>query len=147
MSKQTSSKKAPGKKAPGAQSAGPDGRATVPAPAAAPAPETDGAPSLEFSRRRLLGTGGAAGAAGLVVGGAGGAIGASAGQSLRRTPPKAADHRRLDRRSRSSGARQAGITTPLQARGHLVAFDLAPGADRKAAAALLRRWSARRPRS
>ncbi|CAM5635231.1 hypothetical protein SANTM175S_07613 [Streptomyces antimycoticus] len=39
------------------------------------------------------------------------------------------------------GRRQAGITTPLQAHGHLLAFDLAPGANRKAAAALLRRWS------
>ncbi|BBC34621.1 Peroxidase [Streptomyces graminofaciens] len=36
---------------------------------------------------------------------------------------------------------QPGITTPLQARGHLVAFDLAAGAGRKEAAALLRRWS------
>ncbi len=40
------------------------------------------------------------------------------------------------------GKHQAGITTPLQARGHLVAFDLVPGAGRKEAAALLRRWSA-----
>jgi dye decolorizing peroxidase len=39
------------------------------------------------------------------------------------------------------GVRQAGIVEPAQARGHLVAFDLAPGADRKAAAALLRSWS------
>ena len=39
------------------------------------------------------------------------------------------------------GARQAGIVQPAQAVGHLAAFDLAPGADRKAAAALLRRWS------
>jgi dye decolorizing peroxidase len=36
---------------------------------------------------------------------------------------------------------QPGITTPLQARGHLVAFDLAAGSGRKEAAALLRRWS------
>ncbi|CAM5634274.1 Deferrochelatase OS=Streptomyces glaucescens OX=1907 GN=SGLAU_16595 PE=3 SV=1 [Streptomyces glaucescens] len=39
------------------------------------------------------------------------------------------------------GKHQPGITTPLQSRGHLVAFDLAPGAGRKEAAALLRRWS------
>ncbi|HZX38468.1 MAG TPA: iron uptake transporter deferrochelatase/peroxidase subunit, partial [Streptomyces sp.] len=39
------------------------------------------------------------------------------------------------------GEHQAGITTPLQARGHLIAFDLAPGAGRKEAAALMRRWS------
>ncbi len=40
------------------------------------------------------------------------------------------------------GKHQPGITTALQARGHLVAFDLAAGAGRKEAAALLRRWSA-----
>ncbi|NEE57093.1 deferrochelatase/peroxidase EfeB, partial [Streptomyces sp. SID8455] len=37
---------------------------------------------------------------------------------------------------------QPGITTPLQARGHLVAFDLVAGAGRKEAVALMRRWSA-----
>ncbi|MFC9235849.1 iron uptake transporter deferrochelatase/peroxidase subunit [Streptomyces decoyicus] len=143
MSKQTSSKKVPGKKAPGAPSAGPGGRATVPAPASAPAPEADGAPSLEFSRRRLLGTVGAAGAAGLVVGGAGGAIGASAGQSAAQDAAKAVTTiGSTEVPFRPARAKhQAGITTPLQATGHLVAFDLAPGADRKAAAALLRRWS------
>ncbi|MEJ8649417.1 iron uptake transporter deferrochelatase/peroxidase subunit [Streptomyces sp. MS1.AVA.3] len=143
MSKQTSSKKAPGKKAPGAPSAGPGGKTTVPAPAAAPAPGADGAPSLEFSRRRLLGTVGAAGAAGLVVGGAGGAIGAFAGQSGAQDAAKAVTtigSTEVPFRAARAG-QQAGITTPLQATGHLVAFDLAPGADRKAAAALLRRWS------
>ncbi|MDG4859267.1 iron uptake transporter deferrochelatase/peroxidase subunit, partial [Streptomyces sp. T-3] len=40
------------------------------------------------------------------------------------------------------GKHQPGITTPLHARGHLIAFDLAPSAGRKEAAALLRRWSA-----
>jgi dye decolorizing peroxidase len=39
------------------------------------------------------------------------------------------------------GKHQPGITDGLQARGHLVAFDLAAGAGRKEAAALLRRWS------
>jgi dye decolorizing peroxidase len=39
------------------------------------------------------------------------------------------------------GVRQAGIVQPAQARGHLAAFDLVPGADRGTAAALLRRWS------
>ncbi|WP_327703969.1 iron uptake transporter deferrochelatase/peroxidase subunit [Streptomyces decoyicus] len=144
MSKQTSSKKVPGKKAPGAPSTGPGGgKATVPAPAAAAAPEADGAPSLEFSRRRLLGTVGAAGAAGLVVGGAGGAIGAVAGQSGAQDAAKAVTTiGSTEVPFRAARAKQqAGITTPLQATGHLVAFDLAPGADRKAAAALLRRWS------
>ncbi|GAA4240308.1 iron uptake transporter deferrochelatase/peroxidase subunit [Actinomadura meridiana] len=40
------------------------------------------------------------------------------------------------------GRHQAGITTPLQACGYLVAFDLSPGTGRVAAAALSRRWSA-----
>lgn len=40
------------------------------------------------------------------------------------------------------GKHQPGITSPMQSRGHLIAFDLAPGAGRKEAAALMRRWSA-----
>ncbi|MFJ9544512.1 Dyp-type peroxidase, partial [Streptomyces sp. NPDC101225] len=40
------------------------------------------------------------------------------------------------------GTHQAGITTPAQAVGHLIAFDLTAGTGRKEAAALLRRWSA-----
>lgn len=90
-----------------------------------------------FSRRRLLGTAGAAGAAGLALGATGGTIG-SAVVTGDDTPAlttvgstAVAFH----------GRHQAGITTPLQARGHLAAFDLAPGTNRAAAAALLRRWS------
>ncbi|UZJ30386.1 iron uptake transporter deferrochelatase/peroxidase subunit [Streptomyces endophytica] len=108
----------------------------------APAPEPAGPrTALTLSRRRLLGTVGAAGAAGLVVGGAGGALGTAAAHeegpaaalsSLGSTEVPFRDDR---------AKQQAGITTPLQASGHLVAFDLAPGSDRKAAAALLRRWS------
>ncbi|MER7414091.1 iron uptake transporter deferrochelatase/peroxidase subunit [Streptomyces cacaoi] len=90
-----------------------------------------------LTRRRLLGTASAAGAAGLVVGGAGGAAGYAA---TREEPPAA-----LSSLGSSSvpfhGTHQAGITTPAQAHGHLLAFDLAPGAGRKQAAALLRRWS------
>ncbi|WP_405583991.1 iron uptake transporter deferrochelatase/peroxidase subunit [Streptomyces sp. NBC_01190] len=88
------------------------------------------------TRRRLLGSVGAAGAAGLVIGG-----GAGAGTAVAaRREPTALDsvgsgHIPFE------GARQAGIVEPAQARGHLVAFDLAPGADRRAAAGLLRRWS------
>ncbi|MFI9029794.1 iron uptake transporter deferrochelatase/peroxidase subunit [Streptomyces sp. NPDC053560] len=99
----------------------------------------DAAPGA-LSRRRLLGTVGAAGAAGLVVGGAGGAFGTVAAQD---DAPKLSTLGasevafRADRRTP-----QAGITTPMQARCHLVAFDLAPNAGRKAAAGLLRRWSA-----
>ncbi|MGP3924548.1 iron uptake transporter deferrochelatase/peroxidase subunit [Streptomyces sp. 8N616] len=90
-----------------------------------------------ISRRRLLGTAGAAGAAGLAVGVTGGVIGTAAATGEDATAlatvgsTAAAFH----------GRHQAGITTPLQARGHLVAFDLAPGTGRKGAAALLRRWS------
>ncbi|MEU4061855.1 iron uptake transporter deferrochelatase/peroxidase subunit [Streptomyces wedmorensis] len=103
--------------------------------------------NLEISRRRLLGTVGAAGAAGLVIGAAGGvgvssavsgddgAGGSGAGGAQALTTVGATE-------VAFHGRHQAGITTPLQARGHLVAFDLAPGAGRKEAAALLRRWSA-----
>ncbi|WSB05464.1 iron uptake transporter deferrochelatase/peroxidase subunit [Streptomyces sp. NBC_01794] len=92
----------------------------------------------DISRRRLLGTVGAAGATGLVLGAAGGAAtyaGASGETPTALTSVGAtgiAFH----------GEHQAGITTPLQACGHLIAFDLAPGAGRKEAAALMRRWSA-----
>ncbi|MFJ3905110.1 iron uptake transporter deferrochelatase/peroxidase subunit [Streptomyces sp. NPDC090025] len=104
---------------------------------------------VEFSRRRVLGTVGAAGAAGLLIGGgagagiaaavsdsgadgAGGSTGGAAGSLSSVGATQVMFH----------GKHQAGITTPLQSRGHLVAFDLAPGAGRKEAAALLRRWSA-----
>ncbi|MGW7050143.1 iron uptake transporter deferrochelatase/peroxidase subunit [Streptomyces sp. NPDC054887] len=94
----------------------------------------------DISRRRLLGTAGAAGAAGLVLGATGGAtVYAATGSEAAR------DGAALTSVGSTAvpfhGAHQAGITTPLQARGHLVAFDLAPGAGRKEAAALLRRWS------
>ncbi|MET9835772.1 iron uptake transporter deferrochelatase/peroxidase subunit [Streptomyces sp. NPDC006385] len=92
--------------------------------------------SSDITRRRLLGTVGAAGAAGVAAGASGGVLGARATQD----GPTALTT--IGSTSVSfHGRHQAGITTPLQARGHLVAFDLAPGADRRAAAALLRRWS------
>ncbi|MFI5805629.1 iron uptake transporter deferrochelatase/peroxidase subunit [Streptomyces sp. NPDC051561] len=92
-----------------------------------------------MSRRRLLGTAGGAGAAGLVLGAAGGAGVSAAVRSGDDAPA-------LLTSLGSTAApfhvkHQAGITTPLQARGHLVAFDLAPGSGRKEAMALLRRWS------
>ncbi|MEU4892272.1 iron uptake transporter deferrochelatase/peroxidase subunit [Streptomyces sp. NPDC044780] len=97
---------------------------------------TEQAPPLGISRRRLLGSAGAAGAAGLV---AGGAAGAYAAEATREAPEP------LSSLGATAvpfhGKRQAGITTPLQAHGHLLAFDLTAGANRKAAAALLRRWS------
>ncbi|CAG7651083.1 iron uptake transporter deferrochelatase/peroxidase subunit [Actinacidiphila bryophytorum] len=92
--------------------------------------------SAPISRRRLLGTAGAAGAAGLMAGGAAGAGVAAAvdGEPVALATVGSA-HIPFE------GAHQAGIVQPAQARGHLVAFDLVAGADRKDAAALLRRWS------
>ncbi|MBC9728434.1 iron uptake transporter deferrochelatase/peroxidase subunit [Streptomyces sp. TRM68367] len=86
-----------------------------------------------ISRRRLLGT---AGATGLVLGAAGGAVGYTA-RPATATPLTSlgAD------RAMFHGKHQPGITQGLQARGHIIAFDLAAGAGRKEAAALLRRWS------
>jgi len=88
-----------------------------------------------WSRRRLLGT---AGATGLVLGASGAAAGYAAASSADRPTPLTAvgaDEVMFH------GKHQPGITRPLQARGHLVAFDLAVGAGRKEATALLRRWS------
>ncbi|MCW5250052.1 iron uptake transporter deferrochelatase/peroxidase subunit [Streptomyces sp. SHP 1-2] len=91
------------------------------------------APRAGISRRRLLGT---AGASGLVLGAAGGAAGYAA------APSGAVPLASLgEGRAMFHGKHQPGITTPMQARGHLVAFDLAAGAGRREAAALLRRWS------
>ncbi|MDH2388268.1 iron uptake transporter deferrochelatase/peroxidase subunit [Streptomyces sp. HNM0663] len=89
-----------------------------------------------ISRRRLLGTAGAAGATGLALGAAGGTAVHAATAS-----PATALNTLGSTGVPFHGERQPGITTPLQARGHLIAFDLAPGAGRKEAAALLRRWS------
>lgn len=91
----------------------------------------------EISRRRLLGTVGAAGAAGAAVGAAGGVMSARAAQDDAPTPLAAVGSTTVP----FHGRHQAGITTALQTRGHLVAFDLVPGAGRKQAAALMRRWS------
>ncbi|MFI1937677.1 iron uptake transporter deferrochelatase/peroxidase subunit [Streptomyces purpureus] len=96
--------------------------------------------NLEISRRRMLGTVGAAGAAGLALGAASGAgvYAAAAGPSADGTALTSVG----STEAMFHGKHQAGITTPLQARGHLLAFDLAPGAGRNEATALLRRWSA-----
>ncbi|MEV3967057.1 iron uptake transporter deferrochelatase/peroxidase subunit [Streptomyces sp. NPDC050698] len=87
-----------------------------------------------ISRRRLLGT---AGATGLVLGTAGAAAGYGAAPSEAAAPLTSLG----TDRAMFHGKHQPGITDGLQARGHLVAFDLAAGAGRKEAAALLRRWS------
>ncbi|WP_435270422.1 iron uptake transporter deferrochelatase/peroxidase subunit [Streptomyces sp. 1222.5] len=86
------------------------------------------------SRRALLGT---AGATGLVLGATGGAVGYAAAPAGATPLTSVGTGRAV-----FHGKHQPGITEGLQARGHLVAFDLAPGAGRKEAAALLRRWSA-----
>lgn len=86
-----------------------------------------------ISRRALLGT---AGATGLTLGAAGGAAGYAAAPAAA-TPLTSVG----STEAMFHVKHQPGITEGLQARGHLVAFDLAPGAGRKEAAALLRRWS------
>ncbi|MBJ6645113.1 MULTISPECIES: iron uptake transporter deferrochelatase/peroxidase subunit [unclassified Streptomyces] len=86
-----------------------------------------------ISRRRLLGT---AGATGLVLGAGGGAVGYASAPSGA-TPLTSVGATRVPFHVKH----QPGITDPLQSRGHLLTFDLAPGAGRKEAAALLRRWS------
>lgn len=86
-----------------------------------------------ISRRALLGT---AGATGLVLGAAGGAVGYAAAPAGA-TPLTSVGSTEVMFHVKH----QPGITEGLQARGHLVAFDLAAGAGRKEAAALLRRWS------
>ncbi|MFF3419610.1 iron uptake transporter deferrochelatase/peroxidase subunit [Streptomyces sp. NPDC002698] len=88
-----------------------------------------------MSRRRLLGT---AGATGLTLGAAGAAVGYAAAPSPAKAVPLTSVGADM---AMFHGKHQPGITTALQARGHLVAFDLTAGAGRREAAALLRRWS------
>ncbi|MFI2210472.1 iron uptake transporter deferrochelatase/peroxidase subunit [Streptomyces sp. NPDC020141] len=102
------------------------------------AAEPSGGAPGGVSRRRLLSTAGAAGAAGLALGAAGGA-GAHAAAA---DPAPAALASVGAGTVAFHGGRQPGITTATQSHGHLIAFDLAPGAGRKEAAALMRRWSA-----
>ncbi|WP_426569172.1 iron uptake transporter deferrochelatase/peroxidase subunit [Streptomyces canus] len=98
-------------------------------------PTAPGEPSASggLTRRKLLGT---AGATGLVLGAAGGAAGYAAAPA-QATPLSSIGAEQVMFHVKH----QPGITQGLQARGHLVAFDLAAGAGRKEAAALLRRWS------
>ncbi|MET8855041.1 iron uptake transporter deferrochelatase/peroxidase subunit [Streptomyces sp. NPDC004579] len=93
------------------------------------------APQAVMSRRRLLGT---AGATGLTLGAAGAAVGYAAAPSPAKTVPLTSVGADM---AMFHGKHQPGITTALQARGHLVAFDLTAGSGRREAAALLRRWS------
>ncbi|MER6911412.1 iron uptake transporter deferrochelatase/peroxidase subunit [Streptomyces sp. NPDC000594] len=96
-----------------------------------------GAPGA-VSRRRLLGTAGAAGAGGLALGAVGGAVARAVTTEEAPTALSSVGSTAVA----FHGGHQPGITTPLQAHGHLIAFDLARGAGRKEAAALMRRWSA-----
>ncbi|GGW52594.1 hypothetical protein GCM10010503_32070 [Streptomyces lucensis JCM 4490] len=104
--------------------------------ARAPEPAVrESAPGSErgVSRRALLGT---AGATGLVLGAGGGAVGYAAAPAQATALTSVGSTRAM-----FHGKHQPGITEGLQARGHLVAFDLVAGAGRREAAALLRRWS------
>lgn len=98
-----------------------------------------------ISRRRLLGTVSAAGAAGLVAGGAGGVAGRAVADGNPPTPLTSVGGAAVPFHGTAAdgtaGAAQAGITTPAQTTAHLIAFDLSPGAGRAEATALLRRWS------
>ncbi|MFD3438415.1 iron uptake transporter deferrochelatase/peroxidase subunit [Streptomyces sp. NPDC058685] len=91
-----------------------------------------------ISRRRLLGSVGAAGATGLALGAAGGVVSGATASDDTLAALTAVGSTGVA----FHGEHQSGITTPLQARGHLIAFDLAPGAGRSEAVALMRRWSA-----
>ncbi|WP_432090890.1 iron uptake transporter deferrochelatase/peroxidase subunit [Streptomyces sp. NRRL F-5630] len=89
------------------------------------------------SRRALLGT---AGATGLALGAVGGGVGYALAPGEDEGPTEALT-RLGARRAVFHGRHQPGITTPLQAKGHLLAFDLLAGKGRREAANLLRRWS------
>ncbi|SPT51390.1 iron uptake transporter deferrochelatase/peroxidase subunit [Actinomadura madurae] len=92
--------------------------------------------SSGVTRRRVLSVAGGVGVAGLASGAAAGALGRPSSGGTE-TPLAVVGATAVP----FHGRHQAGITTPPQACGHLVAFDLEPGADRAAATALMRRWS------
>jgi dye decolorizing peroxidase len=102
------------------------------------APDTSEPTAPGISRRRLLGTAGATGVALGAIGAGGGYAVASANAPEQGTALTSLGSDEV----MFHGKHQPGITTPMQARGHVLAFDLAAGAGRKEAAALLRRWSA-----
>ncbi|MET8827563.1 iron uptake transporter deferrochelatase/peroxidase subunit [Streptomyces sp. NPDC004610] len=133
------------RRATGEQSAPQAGQETRPRQKARPRQKTvppqdsgsdigNGGDSGGISRRTLLGT---AGATGLVLGAAaGGAVGYAAAPAGA-TPLTSVG----TEQAKFHVKHQPGITTAMHARGHLAAFDLAPGAGRSEATALLRRWS------
>ena len=93
--------------------------------------------SGSLTRRGLLGTAGAVGVGGLALGAAGGAYARAATEEEPPAPLTSLGSESVP----FHGKHQPGIVTPQQAHGHLIAFDLAAGAGRRQAAALLRRWS------
>jgi dye decolorizing peroxidase len=126
----------PGKRAPKPRPAGDRAggdRPGEPGAQTGKGPAEDSARRPGLSRRALVGT---AGAAGLLAGAAAGA----GGRALAEDHPAA-----LTSVGATGvpfhGVHQAGIVEPAQAHGHLAAFDLAPGAGRGRAAALMRRWT------
>ncbi|GHH60333.1 hypothetical protein GCM10018781_04840 [Kitasatospora indigofera] len=104
-------------------------------PAAGPAAGAGSAAG--FSRRALLGGAGA----GLVAGAAGGAVLGRAGAAASASAGQPGSGQVGGGQVPFHGPRQAGIVEPQQARVHLAAFDLLPGAGREELRTLLRRWS------
>ena len=90
------------------------------------------------SRRRLLATAGAAGAAGLAVGAGGFALADAPHAAAHTTPLTALGADAVP----FFGTRQAGIVEPMQARMYATAFDLTAGTARPGLASLMKRWSA-----
>lgn len=116
-----------------------DGQLIAPGRGAAGGPDEAGANSHTpaVSRRGLLRVAGVSGVAGFTVGTISGVAGhALAAEGDTGTTP-------LNSLGSTAipfyGAKQAGITTPLQAHAHLLALDLLPGIRREQAAALMRR--------
>lgn len=108
----------------------------APSPGTPPGSASSSAsPQGVMSRRRLLGT---AGATGLALGAAGAAVGYAAAPTPAKTVPLTSVGADM---AMFHGKHQPGITTALQARGHLIAFDLAAGSQaaggRRAAAPLV----------
>jgi dye decolorizing peroxidase len=98
------------------------------------------------SRRRLLATAGAAGAAGLAVGAGGYAAAASGTAATAPAAATASGGTPLTALGADAvpffGTHQAGIVQPMQARMYATAFDLTPGTARPGLTALMKRWSA-----
>ncbi|MFC1417939.1 iron uptake transporter deferrochelatase/peroxidase subunit [Streptacidiphilus cavernicola] len=124
--------------------------------AATDTPAATGNTAPSVSRRRLLATAGAAGAAGLAVG-AGALAATSAASTPASTPGGAAPGNPASDSAAGGapaltslgahaypfhGAHQAGIVQPMQARMLSTAFDLTAGTGRPGLTSLMKRWSA-----